>query len=230
MNNTEEIAILLATLVLFSIISYRKKALDKQGIIAGNIVGILIYFFGRAAFSTGLIPFFLIVLFFTLAEFATRYARLLRKTHHEIRSIGNILGNSGAALIALVFASPIGFFAAVSCALADTASSEIGLLSRKKPRLITSLKQVRAGTDGAVSKLGNAAAIIGAVAIALIHYALFQDLKAFAVITFAGVFGMLVDAVLGASLQKQGILNNSNVNFLSCGIAAIAAALIYAYF
>ena len=169
------------------------------------------------------------VLFFVAAEIATLYSKR-RKPRHEVRTTGNILGNSGAALIALVFASPIGFFAAVSCALADTASSEIGLLSRKKPRLITSLKQVRAGTDGAVSKLGNAAAIAGAVAIALIHYALFQDLKAFGVIAFAGVFGMLVDSVLGASLQKQGILNNSNVNFLSCGIAAIAAALLYAYF
>jgi uncharacterized protein (TIGR00297 family) len=225
--NSTEIIILAITLIIFSIISYRKKALDKQGIIAGNLMGILVFYFGDKAFGNGLIPFFIIVLFFALAEFTTRQARHARKSKHEVRSTGNILGNSGAALIALVFASPIGFFSAISCALADTASSEIGMLSKTKPRLITSFRKVNPGIDGAVSSTGNFAAIIAALIIAIIHYLLFKDLKAFAIIWGSGVLGMLIDAVLGASLQKEGILNNSTVNFIACGVTAIIAVLAY---
>ncbi len=222
-----EVFVLFLSLVVFSLISYWKKALDKHGILAANIVGLLIFWFGKDSFSTGLIPFFLIVLFFAIAESCTRYARMLKKTHHEIRSVGNILGNSGAALIALVFASPIGFFAAVACALADTLSSEVGLLSKVKPRLITTFRHVAPGIDGAISSLGTTAAAFGALLIGAIYFLLFNDLKAFAIISFAGFFGMLADSMFGATLQKIGVLNNSTVNFVACGVAAIAAVLLF---
>jgi len=226
--NSTEIAILFLALIAFSAISYRKKALDKQGVLAGNIIGILIFIIGEKSFPTGLIPFFLIVFFFTIAEFCTRYSKHARKSKQEARSTGNILGNSGAAVIALVFAQPIGFFTAVSSALADTASSEIGILSKTKPRLITSFKRVEAGTDGALSTLGTITALLAALLVALIHYALFQNTKAFAIIWLAGFAGMMVDSLLGATLQKKKLLNNSLVNFFACGITAIIAVILYA--
>jgi len=41
----------------------------------------------------------------------------------------------------------------------------------------------------------------------------------------AGVFGMLVDSLLGAALQRRGWMNNEAVNF--CG-TLMAAAIAYA--
>lgn len=222
-----EIALLFAALIVFSLISYWKRALDKRGVIFACIVGMLIFYFGSLCFDTGLIPLFFVLVFFVVAEFCTRYSNILKRKEHAVRTIGNILGNSGAALIALVFSSPVGFFAALNSALSDTVSSEIGLLSRQKPRIITTFKRVNAGTDGALSALGTLAALAASLLFALLHFAIFTDLKAFAVIAFCGFFGMVVDSFFGASLQKEGILNNSTVNFFACAVSAIVAVLLY---
>ncbi len=52
---------------------------------------------------------------------------------------------------------------------ADTFSSELGILSQSKPRLLTAwdLRQVPAGTNGGVTLLGTAAGFLGAFIIAL---------------------------------------------------------------
>ena len=88
--------------------------------------------------------------------------------------MGNILGNSGTAILALALGFPSGFFAAFASALADTLSSEIGILSKRKPVLITTLKQVKPGTDGGVTPLGMIAALVGATIIASVHFILFH--------------------------------------------------------
>ncbi|CAM9617319.1 unnamed protein product [Chrysoparadoxa australica] len=54
----------------------------------------------------------------------------------------------------------LGFFA---CCAGDTFSSEIGELSQSPPMLITTLSQVPRGTNGGVSFLGSAAALVGGV-------------------------------------------------------------------
>jgi uncharacterized membrane protein len=38
-----------------------------------------------------------------------------------------------------------------------------------------------------------------------------------------GVFGFLFDSLLGATLERQGLLNNDAVNFLSTAVAAAFA-------
>jgi len=222
-----EIAALFIALIFFSAFSYWKKALDKKGVIVACIVGIAIFYFGSQQFKTGMIPVLFVLIFFVVAEMCTRYARMLKKKEHGVRSIGNILGNSGAALIALVFMSPVAFFAALNCALSDTVSSEIGMLSKSKPRLITSFRHVTAGTDGAVSALGTFASLAASLLFATLHFLIFFDAKAFAIIAFCGFFGMIADSFLGASLQREGILNNSTVNFFACAIAALASVFLY---
>lgn len=56
-----------------------------------------------------------------------------------------------------------------AAAAADTFSSELGILSQSKPRLLTSwnLRQVPAGTNGGVTLLGTMAGFLGAFIIAL---------------------------------------------------------------
>ena len=74
---------------------------------------------------------------------------------------------SGDVLLAGIIAN----YAAVA---ADTFSSELGILSRSKPRLLTSwtLREVPPGTNGGVSGLGTAAGFAGAAVIALTAVAL----------------------------------------------------------
>lgn len=204
-----EVLILFATLAIFSIISYKKKLLNFEGVLIANIVGITIFLLA----DYDLTYFFVAVLFFAVAEAGTIYSEK-KKTRHETRTVGNIFGNSGTAILALAFGFQLGFFAAFASALADTLSSEIGMLSKRKPVLITSLKEVPKGTDGGITALGIGAAFIGAGVIAIVHYALFGNAFHFAILVASGVFGSIVDSFFGAAFERQGRLNNAEVNFL----------------
>ncbi|MBN2067386.1 MAG: DUF92 domain-containing protein [Candidatus Diapherotrites archaeon] len=211
-------AIVLIVLFIFSIISYKKKQLDFEGILIANIVGILIFLLGNTT------DFFVIVFFFVAAALATVYARKKKPAKHEVRTTGNILGNSGTAILALAFEFPLGFFAAMAAALADTLSSEIGLLSKKKPVLITNFREVEPGTDGGITRLGLLASVIGAAAIASIHFILFQSIWLFAVLVISGFVGSIVDSIFGALFERKKMLNNAEVNFLG-SMGGVAAAL-----
>ena len=133
-------------LVAFSIAAYSTRALSTRGIVFANLTGLLGFVLG------GLVAFVTLVVFYILAEIATWYA-IKSGEAHEQRTISNIFGNCAAAIVALAIGQPVAFFGAVSAALADTVSSEIGMLSKSKPYLITTFERVQKGTDGAISAL-----------------------------------------------------------------------------
>lgn len=97
--------------------------------------------------------------------------------------------------------------AALASANADTWATELGVLSRGQPWHLTRLVRVPRGTSGAVSLLGSAAALLGAVTIA-VSAALSTEApetrsELLWVATLAGFAGALFDSLLGATLQSQ---------------------------
>jgi len=214
-----ETALVLAILILFSIVSWKKKSLDRDGVIIGNIIGLLFYLVG------GFKAFIVIALFFVVADISTRISRKNRSVSHEQRTTGNIIGNSGAAFIALLAGYEIAFFGAIAAALADTLSSEVGLLSKPKPRLITNLKKVKAGTDGGITLVGLIASIAGAAVIGAIYFYWNSNLSLALILVVAGFIGSLVDSVFGAAFERKGKLNNTEVNFLGSLAGAVSAGI-----
>ncbi len=214
------VVIVLLTLIVFTLFSMKKKALDREGLIVGNIVGIAIYLQG------GFHPFLTLIFFFFIADISTRMTRMGNAEKHEIRTTGNIIGNSLPALLALSMNSFTGFYGAMSAALADTLSSELGLLSKKKPVLITTFEKVKAGTDGGITWFGLVAALIGAVFIALVHFYIFQNILLAIIIIIAGLFGSIVDSFFGAVFERKKILTNTHVNFIGSSAGAILAVLL----
>ena len=105
--------------------------------------------------------------------------------------------------------------------MSDTLSSEIGGLY-DDPRLITTFERVDPGTDGAVTWQGEVAGLVGAGIIAGIAGALFTSVDAVgtAVVLGAGVAGMTVDSVLGATIEGR-IVDNQGVNLLATVAAAV---------
>ena len=221
MEKLIEVALLLAILLIFTVVSHKKKVLEREGILVANIVGIAIYLTGN------FIHFLMIVLFFVVAEVSTRMARKNREVGHERRTTGNILGNSGAAMIALFAGSEIAFFGAIAAALADTLSSEIGLLSKRKPILITTFKKVKSGTDGGITPLGLVAAIFGGGIVGLVHFLIYGNPISFLFLIGAGFIGSLIDSVFGAIYERERLLSNAEVNFLGGSGGAITAHLLH---
>jgi uncharacterized protein (TIGR00297 family) len=119
--------------------------------------------------------------------------------------------------------------AALAEAAADTVSSEVGQVLGGKPRMITTLRQVEPGTDGAISLAGTLAGVAAAAIVALAGtLALGGDRTIFAVSCAGGVFGLFFDSLLGATLERRGWLNNDAVNFLSTASAAAFALTLLA--
>jgi uncharacterized protein (TIGR00297 family) len=114
--------------------------------------------------------------------------------------------------------------AALSEAAADTVSSEVGQVMGGRPRMITTLRAVEPGTDGAISLVGTLAGVVAAGIVALAGtLALRGDFDLFWISCAGGVFGLVFDSLLGATLEQRGWLNNDAVNFLSTASAAAFA-------
>ena len=127
---------------------------------------------------------------------------------------------------ALMLAMPL---AALAEAAADTVSSEIGQVLGRRPRMITTLRAVEPGTDGAVSVAGTLAGLVAAGIVAGAgSWALRGGWTLFELSCAGSVFGLLFDSLLGATVERKGWLNNDAVNFLSTASAAGFALLLLA--
>ena len=118
--------------------------------------------------------------------------------------------------------------AALAEAAADTVSSEVGqvlsLLQGSRPRMITTLRTVEPGTDGALSLKGTLAGVAAAAIVAGAGaWALQGGREMFWIAAAGGVFGLFFDSLLGATLERRSWLNNDAVNFLSTASAAAFA-------
>ncbi|HDQ73799.1 MAG TPA: DUF92 domain-containing protein [Chloroflexi bacterium] len=202
-------------------VGYKRQALDTSGVLGAIITGTLIFGLGGWAWGLLLIVFFVSssALSFYRAREKENLAEKFAKGHR--RDLGQALANGGAAaLLALLsrffpldqqsagmwFAACAGAMASVN---ADTWATELGVLSPRPPRLITTCKRVEIGTSGGITWMGIGASLGGALLIGLLSGASALVLRRgwtetgllVWAATAGGAAGSLFDSLLGATVQ-----------------------------
>ena len=121
----------------------------------------------------------------------------------------------------------LGYVASFSTKLSDTCASEIGKAYGQRTFLITTLKPVPRGTEGAVSLEGTIAGIVASIALALVGWSVgLISPVGIGLCIGAAFVATNLESVIGATLQMHfDWLTNEIVNFLNTLIGAIVAIL-----
>jgi uncharacterized protein (TIGR00297 family) len=228
-------ALALSGLLTFLVLSLR--AATPAAALTGGLVTVCLSL-ATPGLHTVLWPLVtLFLLTFAATRFGGNHKQILGTAEDRHgRTAPQVAANLGAAALVTIplFSSHLmtsamlaACVAALTEATADTLASELGQVLGGTPRLITTWRSVPTGTDGGISIAGTLAGAAGAVLIALVaRAALSFDLR-FAVITCAaGIFGLFYDSLLGATLERNGYMNNDAVNFCSTVAAAVAAVVL----
>ncbi|SIR67484.1 DUF92 domain-containing protein [Natronorubrum thiooxidans] len=241
-HNLLAIVAALAVTIALGYASYALETASIAGMLTGILLGLLTIVLGGYGWFVVLISFFAIGGLSSKFRYEQKTTLGVAEDNNGARGSGNVLGNAAVAIVAVLgYASSsatlfpgdpdptlflFAFAGSVSTAMSDTLSSEIGSVF-DTPRLITTLEPVEPGTDGGVTWQGEVAGIVGATVVAGISYVLFPEVTAIGagIIVAAGIVGMTVDSLLGATLEGR-VLGNQGVNFLATLSGAIVCALL----
>ncbi|WP_458209712.1 DUF92 domain-containing protein [Haladaptatus sp. NG-SE-30] len=231
-----EIALAIAITAGFGYLSWALDAASVTGMLTGVLLALLTIVLGGYPWFAVLISFFALGALSTKFRYEEKRQNGVAEANEGARGGGNVLGNAAVALVAVLafaasdrlpVASTVFLFAfagSIATAMSDTLASEIGGVF-DQPRLITTLERVEPGTDGGITWQGELAGILGASVAALIAVVLFGsvDVVGGVVIALAGVGGMTVDSLLGATVEGEQI-GNQTVNFLATLSGALLGA------
>ena len=207
-------------------LAYRRGALSGSGVIGAILTGTAI--FGGGGWDWGMV----LITFFVLSTLLSKYQHGTKATLAEKfdkgsrRDLGQTLANGGTgallALAYLVWPEPwlhYAFIGAMATVNADTWATELGVLSHRPPRLITTGKIVEPGTSGGISVRGTLATLAGGAVMGLaawVYVAIshqfpasrltppYNELRGWPSLLAGlagGVSGSLCDSLLGATVQ-----------------------------
>jgi uncharacterized protein (TIGR00297 family) len=217
---------------LFAALAYALGMVSRGGALGGLLVGTAIYA------SLGPQGFAVLALFVIGGSVLTRVG-YRRKQHAGTAEAGggrrgarNALANCAVATFCALLATLIAsdafaaaFVASLGAAFADTAESEVGQLYDRAPRLITTLRRVQPGTDGAISPPGTLAGLAAAALTAALGLTLglIVTPTTMLLVALASFLGTIADSLVGALAPRVG---NEVTNVL-CTLVAAALAVAF---
>ncbi|ERN09345.1 hypothetical protein AMTR_s00162p00036870 [Amborella trichopoda] len=192
------------------------SGLSASGIGAAFLLGVLTW---RAFGASG---FLLVAIYFIIGTAATKLkiaqkeAQGVAEQRRGRRGPGSVIGSSAAGCFCAFLSIygiggsqlsalwQLGFVASFCTKLSDTVSSEIGKAYGKTTYLVTTLKVVPKGTEGAVSFEGTVAGFIASVILASISCFLGKIHVAEVVIcVIASQVANFGESLIGAALQEK---------------------------
>ncbi|KAI4321796.1 hypothetical protein MLD38_035138 [Melastoma candidum] len=218
------------------------SGLSLQGIAAAFLLGSLTWrSFGPPGFLL-VASYFVIGTAATKVKMAQKEAQGVAEKRKGRRGPGSVIGSSAAGCFCAFLSIfqvggtafshlwTLGFVASFCTKLSDTVSSEIGKAYGKTTYLVTTLKVVPRGTEGAISLEGTIAGLVAAVILATGSLLLDQITAPEAVIcVVASQIANFGESIIGALFQdKEGFrwLNNDAVNIINISIGSVLAVLL----
>jgi len=219
--------------VALAVAAFAARGVDLSGAAAGVVLGTTIWAFLDWR------GFLLLFAFFVLGTAATKFgyrqkaAAKLAQAKGGRRGAANAFSKTTVPALAAVFAATTGqpvLFAlaaagAFATAASDTCSSEIGQVVGRRTFLITSLRPVPRGTEGAVSLEGTLAGVAASLVVGGLGYAVaLYPASGVALVAIAALVATTLESLVGATLEKRGLVDNDAVNFLNSLAGALVAA------
>ncbi|MGI6009170.1 MAG: DUF92 domain-containing protein [Methanomethylophilus sp.] len=241
MEALEALAVLVIAAVL-SAVAYLKGFLTKGGAAGAFVTASAVGLGGSIWWLIAYIVFPAIAFAATLLKLDEKTRKGLQEGKKGERGLPNIIGVGLApSIIAVVnlidqtFGGgdaeeflACAFVSAVAVSMADTISSEIGVLD-DKVWMITTFKRVEPGINGGVSRMGLLSSLIASFVYAFIGWALvFQEIDLlFLIPAVCGMIGNLLDSLVGAVLENRGYISKYGNNFVTALSGGIIGYLMY---
>lgn len=222
--------------LMLTVRAIKRRSLDLSGALAALLVGFVLTMANISFFSS------LLAFFITSSKLTRWGGAQKKKIDAEYKEGGQrnwvqVFCNGGVptelALLYMIEVGPgempidfgkqysaswmcLSLLGALASSTGDTWASEVGpVLSQSKPRLITTWKEVPAGTNGGVTPVGLVASFLGGLVVGAAYFVtqiLFvSDLHLadpqWPIIVYGGVAGLvgsMLDSFLGAHMQYSG--------------------------
>lgn len=212
-----------------------KKLLTPAGYLHAWILGVLVWgTLGWQGYAVVMF-YFLVGSAVTRIGMAEKEAAGIAENRSGMRGPENVWGSASIATICALmtlfldaFWQPLlilGYVASFSTKLSDTTASEVGKAYGKSTFLITTLKPVPPGTEGAVSLEGTLAGMVASGVIALLSWSIgLINLMGVVWCILAAFIATNLESLIGATLQdKLDWMTNEVVNIINTFIGAVVA-------
>ena len=238
LSNSWLSAIALNTFLLAVAWILPKKLLTPLGYLNAWVLGVIVWGTLGGLGYIVVMFYFLVGSGVTKIGMAQKEAAGIAERRSGMRSPANVWGSALTATICalgtLVVDNPfkellvLAYVASFATKLSDTSASEVGKAYGKSTFLITTLKPVPPGTEGAVSLEGSIAGVIASIAIAMVGYTVGAiDLWGVLWCVVAAFIATNIESLIGATLQEDiPWMTNEVVNFINTTIGAIVAIVL----
>jgi uncharacterized protein (TIGR00297 family) len=201
------------------LLAYRRRSLTRDGAAGAVATGTTIFGLGGWSWGLSLIYFFVsstLLSHFREKEKARTAADKFSKGSR--RDLAQVAANGGVASLCAALHGAArsqaaqdtlqaAFAGALATATADTWATELGVLSSRQPRLLTTGRPVPSGTSGGITPLGSAASALGALSFGAFLWmtgGLRRSSARLPLISLiSGLTGSACDSLLGATVQAM---------------------------